>query len=105
MMKRFILYSNLKPEKVEEYKDLHRNAWPEIVKIISECNIKNYSISVRGDEVFTTYEYVGEDYDADMAKMEEYEIMHEWWSHTKPCFLHHDTGEYYEDLEEVFYLK
>ena len=40
-----------------------------------------------------------------MEKMGEREIMQEWWSNTRPCFLHHDTGEYYEDLEEIFYLK
>lgn len=103
-MKRFILYAKLKPEKIEEYKELHKNAWPEILKIISDCNCKNYSISIRGDELYTFYEYVGDDYDADMKKMESFEIMQKWWSFTRPCFLHHDTGEYYEDLEEIFYL-
>lgn len=104
-MKRFILYSDLKPEKVDDYVTIHRNAWPEILEIISASNIHNYSISVRGTQVFTYYEYTGEDYDADMAKMEEYPIMQKWWSFTKPCFLHHDEGKYYEDLDEVFYLK
>lgn len=104
-MQRFIMYSELKPEKVEEYAELHRNAWPEICKIISECNIKDYSISLMGNKVFTTYKYVGEDYDADTKKMESYPIMHEWWSHTRPCFVNHDIGKYYDDLDEVFYLE
>jgi len=103
-MKRFILYSKLKKEKIEEYVYLHRHPWREILDIISDCNIKNYSISIRGDELYTYYEYVGEDYDADMKKMESYDIMWEWWSHTRPCFLHHDEGKYYDDLEEIFYL-
>lgn len=103
-MKRFILYSDLKPEKVEEYAELHRNAWPEILEIIKQSNIRNYSISLRGTQVFTTYEYVGENYEEDMAKMETYPIMQKWWSFTRPCFLHHDIQEYYEDLDEVFYL-
>ena len=99
------MYSKLKPEKIGEYVELHKNPWPEILQIISECNITNYSISIRGDELYTYYEYVGDDYDADMAKMESKSIMQEWWKHTKPCFLYHDRGEYYEDLEEIFYLK
>jgi len=103
-MKRFLLYSELKPEKTAEYADLHLNAWPEICEIISQCNIHNYSISLMGNKVFTTYEYTGDDYDADMKKMESYPIMLEWWSHTRPCFMHHDEGKYYDDLTEVFYL-
>ena len=104
-MKRFIMYSKLKPEKIDEYVKLHRNPWPEILEIISECNIQNYSISIRGDELYTYYEYVGTDLKADNEKMASYDIMQEWWSHTKPCFLYHDQGKYYDDLEEIFYLK
>lgn len=102
-MKRFVLHSYLKPEKVEEYAELHRNAWPEIVKIIDECHIHHYSISLKGNEVFTYYEYTGDDYDADMKIMESYPIMQHWWSFTRPCFMDHDQGHYYDDLDEVFY--
>lgn len=104
-MKRFIMYSDLKPEKVEDYVTLHKNAWPELLEVISSSNIHNYSISVRGTSVYTFYEYTGEDYDSDMKKLDESEIMQKWWTFSKPCFLHHDEGKYYEDLEEVFYLK
>lgn len=103
-MKRFIMYSDLKPEKVQDYAELHRNAWPELLEIISASNITNYSISLRGTQVFTYYEYVGDNYEEDMKKLDSSPIMQKWWTFSKPCFLHHDTEEYYEDLEEVFYL-
>ena len=99
------MHSDLKPEKVEEYIKLHAEPWPEILDIIKSCHIHNYSISIRGTELYTYYEYDGEDYDTDMQHMEEYPIMQEWWSHTKPCFLHHDQGGYYDDLREIFYLQ
>ncbi|MBQ3100775.1 MAG: L-rhamnose mutarotase [Clostridia bacterium] len=102
-MKRFCLYAQLKPEKIEEYARLHAEPWPEIMEIIDSCHMHHYSISLRGSEVFTYYEYTGDDYEADMARMETYPIMQEWWSHTRPCFLHHDKGHYYDDLTEVFY--
>ena len=104
-MKRFIMYSQLKPEKTEDYVKLHKDPWPEILSLISECNITNYSISIRGCELYTYYEYVGDDYEADMKKMDSNEHMQRWWSFSKPCFLHHDKGLYYEDLTEIFYLK
>jgi L-rhamnose mutarotase len=61
-IKRFILYSEIKPEKVEEYVTLHKNAWPEVMAIISEANMHNYSISIRGTQLFTYYEYTGNDF-------------------------------------------
>ena len=97
-MKRFIMYSKLKPDKIEEYVRLHREPWKEILELISECNITNYSISIRNDELYTYYEYVGTDYEADMEKMNSSSIMQKWWTHTKPCFLYHNEGKYYEDL-------
>ncbi len=60
---------------MEEYARLHAEPWPEIMEIIDSCNMHHYSISLRGNEVFTYYEYTGDDYEADMARMETYPIM------------------------------
>ena len=104
-MERFIQYSDLKPDKVDDYITLHAEPWPELLELIAECNIHNYSISVRGTQVYTYFEYTGDDYEADMKKMGESPVMQKWWTYSKPCFLHHDKGEYYEPLTEVFYTK
>ena len=104
-MKRFIMYSQLKAEKINDYISLHKNPWPNLLELLSECNIKNYSISIRKDELYTYYEYVGQNYEADMKKMESSEIMQRWWTFSKPCFLHHEQGMYYEDLTEIFYME
>ena len=104
-MKRFIMYSQLKPEKIKDYVNLHKEPWPELLALLSDCNIQNYSISIRKDELYTYYEYVGKDYDGDMEKMNGSEVMKKWWTFSKPCFLHHEQGKYYEDLTEIFYMK
>ena len=104
-MKRFILHSYLKPEKVEEYMELHRNAWPEVCELITKSNIRNFSISIRGNELYTYYEYIGTNYEEDMKIQEESPIVQEWWSHTRPCFLYHDKGVYYDELQEIFFLE
>ncbi len=103
-MRRFGQVARLKPDKVEEYVRLHANAWPQVLKTIADCNLINYSIYIKGDLLFASYDYVGDDYEADMRKMAADPITQEWWKHTKPCFLHHDTGTYYEDMEEIFYF-
>ena len=59
----------LKPDMVETYRNLHAQAWPEVLQTITDCNLRNYSIFLRGDTVFAYFEYIGRDYDADMEKM------------------------------------
>lgn len=84
---------------------MHAATWPDVLKTIRECNLQNYSISILGEMVVAYFEYTGEDYEADMRKMEADPVTQEWWKHTKPCFARHDEGVYYEDMEEIFYLK
>ena len=73
--------------------------------MIKECNIQNYSISIRGAELYTYYEYIGDDFEVDMARMAADPTTQEWWKHTRPCFLYHEKGVYYDDLQEIFYCE
>ena len=96
----------LKPEKIQEYEALHANPWPEVLKTIHDCNLRNYSIFRHEDMVFAYFEYVGEDFEADMAKMAEDPVTQEWWKHTKPCFEKYamdDASEFYHDMQSIFY--
>ena len=63
----------VKPEKLAEYIELHANPWPEVVDMIRECNIRNYSIFHKDGWLFAYFEYVGEDFEADMQKMHRIE--------------------------------
>ena len=58
----------VRPEKREEYQELHRAMRLRVEQAMSESNIRNYSIFIIDDVLFGTYEYVGEDYDADMTR-------------------------------------
>ncbi len=96
----------LKPDKIEEYAALHAAPWPGVQETITACNLRNYSIFLHGDLVFAYLEYVGEDYEADMAKMADDPITQEWWTHTKPCFLRYavdSNSEFYHDMKQIFY--
>ena len=102
-MRRFGQSAVLKPEMVEEYKRLHANVWEDVLKVIHECNICNYSIYLKGCVLFSYYEYGGDNYEADMKKMSDSPVTRQWWTHTKPCFAEHLRQIYYEDMEEIFY--
>lgn len=99
----------LNADKVAEYKRLHAAVWPEILTMISACNIKNYSIYLKEPEnlMFAYYEYHGTDYAADMAKMAADPKTQEWWSVCMPCQKPLETrkdGEWWAMMEEVFHL-
>jgi L-rhamnose mutarotase len=96
----------LKRDKIEEYRRLHADAWPGVLKTITECHLQNYSIFLYGDFVFAYFEYTGENYEADMAKMAEDTITQDWWTHTKPCFERYGAdpkSEFYCDMEQIFF--
>jgi len=69
IMKRYGMVIKVKPEKLVEYLDLHANPWPGVLKMIHACNIRNYSIYLKDDFLFSYFEYVGDDFTADMARM------------------------------------
>ena len=86
-MQRMGMVLGLKPEKVEEYKRLHAAVWPEVLSMISACNIKNYSIFLKEPEnlLFSYFEYHGTDFAADSAKMAADPKTQEGWSVCMPC--------------------
>jgi len=106
-MRRFGMVIRLKPDKVEEYKELHRNVWPEVLKTIKECHIQNYTIFYKDGYLFSYYEYTGDNYEEDMKKMAADPITQKWWALCKPCqepLKTRKEGEWWAEMEEVFHL-
>ena len=107
-MKRYGQVIGVNADKLEEYKKLHAAAWPGVLKMIKECNIQNYSIYYKDGLLFSYYEYVGEDYEKDMAKMAADPETQRWWDVCMPCQKPLETrqeGEWWATMEEVFYLE
>ena len=68
-MKRFWQIIGVKPEHFERYKKYHAAVWPEILDMIKQCNIQNYSIFHKDGMLFAFFEYTVNDFAADMALM------------------------------------
>ena len=97
---------DVKPEKIDEYKKLHAAVWPEVLKKIAECNIQNYSIYLKDNTLFSYFEYMGNDFDVDMANMAADPITQKWWDVCKPCQQPLETrqeGEWWANMDEVFH--
>jgi L-rhamnose mutarotase len=77
-----------------------------VLKIIRDCNIRNYSIFLKDGCLFAYYEYVGSDHAADMAKMAADPDMQKWWSLMEPMqqpLENRQDGEWWAASEEVFH--
>lgn len=97
----------LKPGKEQEYIQHHAAVWPGVLQKISECNISNYSIFVRDDQLFAYFEYSGDDFEADMKKMSDHYETQKWWAVVKPLMLPNDDrkpGEFWSGMDEIFHL-
>jgi L-rhamnose mutarotase len=81
--------------------------WPEILQKIKECNIQNYSIFHKDGLLFAYFEYVGDDFESDMAKMAADPKTQEWWSIMEPMqqpVENRKEGEWWANMDEVFHL-
>lgn len=108
---RFGSVIGLKADKKDYYNKLHAEPWPEINSMIKKCNIQNYSIyEVELDGklyLFSYFEYTGDDFEADMAKMAADPKMCQWWAETDPCQIRlpgTPEGEQWLKIPEVYHL-
>jgi L-rhamnose mutarotase len=110
-MKRYGHVIGVKEEKLQEYKELHAAVWPDVLDMINQCNIRNYSIYLRKLPdgtyyLFSYFEYIGDDFEGDMAEMAADATTQKWWDVCKPCQeppADRAEGEWWAEMEEVFH--
>jgi L-rhamnose mutarotase len=110
-MKRYGSVIAVRPEKLDEYVRLHAAVWPDVLQTIRACRIRNYSIFLRRlpdgrHYLFSYFEYTGDDFAADMAKMAADPVTQQWWDLCKPChepLADRAVGEWWASMDEVFH--
>ena len=95
-------------DAIARYTDLHAAVWPQVLAMITACNIRNYSIYLKQPEnlLFAYFEYTGVDFAGDMAKMAADPVTQEWWAECMPLQRPLDTraeGEWWAEMQEVFH--
>ncbi len=98
-MERHCSVTRIKPEKFEEYKRLHDEIWDEVVANAHRFGLRNYSIFTFGEYYISYFEYVGDDFERDMAEKAKLEVNRHWSAVCSECFepceaptlmFHHD---------------
>jgi L-rhamnose mutarotase len=96
----------LRPERETEYRALHAAVWPSVLEAVTRAHITNYSIFLRDGLLFSYYEYVGNDWDCDVATLAADPDSRRWWELTDPCqqpLESTEPGEWWAAAEEVFH--
>ncbi len=105
-MKRLGQRIRLRPDAIQAYEALHAAPWPGVLDQIRRSNIRNYTIYRDGLELFASFEYVGDDFAADMAAMAADPETQRWWALTDPLqepFPDREPGSWWKDLVEIFH--
>jgi L-rhamnose mutarotase len=105
-MQRVCFVLQVKPERLEEYKERHRAVWPEMLAALRETGWTNYSLFLREDGLLVGY-LETEDFErarSAMAKRQE----NERWQREMADFFDHDgvaPDRAMKPLQELFHLE
>ncbi len=110
-MTRYAMVTQIRPGQTAEYRRLHAAVWPGILETIGRCNVRNYSIYCvqlpdGRDYLFSYFEYIGDDFAADMRQMAGDEETQRWWAVCKPLLqpiAELAPGEVWSPITEIFH--
>lgn len=104
-MRRICFILRVKSDRLEEYKQRHKQVWPEMLAALRETGWTNYSLFLREDGLLVGY-LETPDFEAALQGMASREVNQRWQT-TMADFFALD-GRHADDamlpLEEVFHL-
>lgn len=104
--KRYASVIKLKPEYRERYIVLHAHPFPGLIEQLRASGLRNYSIFLKEDLLFSLVEYTGDEYSSDMTDIENNSTVQDWWKLTDPMQETLSTGnsnEWWVSMKELFH--
>jgi L-rhamnose mutarotase len=105
-MERVCFYLQVRPDRIEEYKERHKAVWPDMQQALRETGWTNYSLFLRPDGLLIGY-FETPDLEAARKGMEEREVNARWQAEMAQYFMELDgrrPDEGFVRIEEVFHL-
>ena len=96
----------VKSDRLEEYKERHREVWPDMLEALSRAGWGNYSLFLRDDGLLIGY-LETDDFEAALRKMAATNVNRRWQEEMAPFFdgiPGRKADEQMLRLEEVFHL-
>jgi len=95
----------LNPGQAEEYRRRHDEIWPELVSLLKEAGISDYSIFFH-EETLSLFAVLKRRADHSMDSLPMEPIMQRWWQHMADIMQSGANNEpVVEPLERVFYME
>ena len=89
----------------EEYKKRHDALWPELVSLLKQAGIKDYSIFL-DEESNVLFGYLTIEDETKLDDLPNAPVMKKWWAYMKDIMeTNEDNSPINIPLKEVFYLK
>ena len=76
MTQRSAFVLEVRPERIDEYLDAHRDVWPEMLDALHRAGIRNYTIFRNGTQMFGYFE--SDDVEAASRFMAEQSVSGRW---------------------------
>jgi len=99
-MERVCFELQVRPERLDEYRERHQAVWPEMLAALRAAGWGNYSLFLRGDGLLIGY-LETEDFEAAQRAMDQTEVNARWQAEMAPLFQRELE---FRRLEEVFHL-
>ena len=107
-VKRIGMVIKIKPEKLEEYLELHADTNAGVRHLLSKYNMRNFSIFMTQLEdgnhyEFGYWEYWGDDYEADMRKIEGEPENKAWLALCDPMQVPLEGESSWRQMERIYF--
>lgn len=106
-VQRFGMVIGIDPDSIEQYRQLHAASNPGVRDLLNKYHIHNFSIFMREIEgkwyEFGYFEYTGDDYDADMARLDAEPRNKEWLEICDPMQIPLPGEDSWAMMEQVYY--
>ncbi|ADB29384.1 protein of unknown function DUF718 [Kribbella flavida DSM 17836] len=105
-MNRYCFCLQVKPDRLDEYVERHRDVWPDMRAALHEAGWHNYSLFLRDDGLLIGY-VEAEDLEAAQKAMAATEVNARWQAEMQQFFAGSDgrpPDESFLLLREIFHL-
>lgn len=102
MSERSAFVLRVRPDKIDEYVEAHREVWPEMIDALRSAGIRNYSIFRDGNQVFGYFE--ANDLERAAAYLDAQEVCTRWQDSMSGLLEERVPDAGPPALEEIFRL-
>ena len=104
-MKRVAFQFKVRPDRLAEYKEQHKQVWPEMLDALRESGWHNYTLFMREDGLIFGYFETEEDLETAQTKMAATDVNTRWQEFMSAYMdANARPDETFVELEEYFHL-